>query len=163
MQPALPRVRNRRSAGGPADVGVTRFLLPVDDRHHSTAFGGNRGQGLLAIPHGPGLAANCAGGRLIGPLSWLQVQGRRTAPFQRIGIWSCVMLEALSGGIDRSNASAIKSLRFMHVKFSRRACAAAAGALGGREPGYHPNAVDSRIRPTANVRRADRAVTAVKM
>ena len=57
-----------------ARTRVTRFLLPVD--RHSTDFGGNRGQGLLAIPHGPSLAADCAGGRLIGPLSWLQVQGR---------------------------------------------------------------------------------------
>jgi hypothetical protein len=56
-----------------ARTRVTRFLMPVD--RHSTDFGGNRGQGLLAIPHGPGLATStsCAGGRLIGPLSWLQV------------------------------------------------------------------------------------------
>ena len=63
---------------------MTRFLLPVD--RHSTVFGGNRGQGLLAIPHGPDLAPNCARGRLAGPLSWLQVQGREepATPFQQI-------------------------------------------------------------------------------
>jgi hypothetical protein len=54
---------------------------------HSTDFGGNHGQGLLVIPHGPDLATNCARVRLTGPLSWLQVQRagqRRTTPFQRI-------------------------------------------------------------------------------
>ena len=87
-------------AGAPLvgpDAG-TRFLLPVD--RHSTVFGGNRGQGLLAIPHGPDLAANCAGGRLIGLLSWLQVQGREE-PHRFNGYMA--MLEASAGGIDRRN------------------------------------------------------------
>ena len=77
---------------------MTRFLLPVD--RHSTVFGGNRGQGLLAIPHEPGLVANCAGGRLIGLLSWLQVQGREE-PHRFNGYMT--MLEASAGGIDRRN------------------------------------------------------------
>jgi len=71
---------------------VTRFLMPVEKR--STDVGGNHGQGLLAIPHGPDLATSCAGGRLIGPLSWLQVQGREE-PHHFNG--------ASAGGIDRRN------------------------------------------------------------
>ena len=72
--------------------------MPVEQ--HSTDVGGNHGQGLLAIPHGPDLAANCAGGRLIGLLSWLQVQGREE-PHRFNGYLT--MLEASAGGIDRRN------------------------------------------------------------
>ena len=95
---------------------MTRFLLPVD--RHSTVFGGNRGQGLLDIPHGPDLAANCAGGLLIGLLSWLQVQGREE-PHSFNGYLTVLEEEGL-GGRNRPTQSN-STAKLVLEPFSRRA------------------------------------------
>jgi hypothetical protein len=96
---------------------------------HSTDFGGNHGQGLLAIPHGPDLATNCARGRLAGPLSWLQVQGREE-PHRFNGYM--VMLEARRAE-QAEQTSAIKFYGKISPGTVQPACAAAAGAHVERE------------------------------